>query len=177
LWVRTGRAFKRRFESLDDTTAFPAFPKGFVGLFEKALFLQRLGQLIVPSFVPFFDGGDLLERLCDISQTFLNGVFSRAPVESRPLVSFAGRSRPKVSQSVAVNARRVARSDRHLAPLEVFEKKLGMLFLVIRGFEKKAADLLKTLLSGYACCEGITVAGLRLAGKSSEQIVFCLGSF
>jgi hypothetical protein len=110
-------------------------------------------------------------------EALLNGVFGKAPVESRPLVSFTGSSRSQVSQSVAVNPRRVARSDRHLAPLEVFEKKLGMLFLVIRGFEKKAADLLKTLLSGYACCEGITVAGLRLAGKSSEQIVFCLGSF
>jgi len=29
-----------------------------VGLFEEAFVLQRLGQLIVPSFVPFFDGGD-----------------------------------------------------------------------------------------------------------------------
>jgi hypothetical protein len=177
LWVRTGRAFKRRFESLDDTTAFPAFPKGFVGLFEEALVLQRLGQLIVPSFVPFFDGGDLLKSLCRTLEPFLDGLFRKARVENSPLVSFAGSGSFQLSQGVPTDARRVARSDRHLAPLEVFEKKLGMLFLVIRGFEKKAADLLKTLLSGYACCEGITVAGLRLAGKSSEQIVFCLGSF
>jgi len=34
-----------------------------VGLFEEAFVLQRLGQLIVPSFVPFFDGGDLNKRL------------------------------------------------------------------------------------------------------------------
>jgi len=106
LWVCTGRTFKRRFESLDNTTALPAFPKGFLGLLEEALVLQRLGQPIVPSFVPFFDGGDLLERLCYILEAFLIGVFSRAPVKSRPFKSFAGGSRSQLSQSVAVNARR-----------------------------------------------------------------------
>jgi hypothetical protein len=174
LRVRAGGAFDGGFNGLYHPAAFPAFPKGFVGLLEEAFVLQRLGQLIVPSFVPFLDGGDLLERLCDILEAFLQGIFSKAPVESGPIVSFTGRSRFEMSQSVPVNARRVACSDRHLASLEVFEKKLGMLFLLIRGFQKKAADLLKTLLSSNACCEGIAVSSLRLARKSCKQILFGL---
>jgi len=50
--------------------------------------------------------------------------------------------------------------------LEKLEKPFGMLFFLIRCFEKNGGDLLKTIFSGLAGKIGITIPCMRLTGKS-----------
>ncbi len=69
----TGRTLKRCFEGLDDTSALPASPKDFLRLFKDEFVLHGFSQFIVTPFVPFLHGAYLLEKLCRISKSFLNG--------------------------------------------------------------------------------------------------------
>jgi hypothetical protein len=103
----------------------------FLGFLKDAFVLHGFSQFIVTPFVPFLHGAYLLEKLCRISKSFLNGYVCKTHIKSRPFVSLAGSRRFQLSQSVATDPCRVTRGDRRLPALKQLEKELGMLLLVI----------------------------------------------
>ena len=60
--------------------------------------------------------------------------------------------------------------------VQFFEPQLGVLLLIISGFEEQCRDLLKAFLLGLGCKIGVFVARLGLAGKCGHQIFFGLSS-
>ena len=109
------------------------------------------------------NGGHQAELGGQLGEALLLGGLGKALVHVRPLVVLAvGRGRQVLRG--AADAR------------QLLEPHLGVLFLVVRGFQEEGRDLLKALLLGLGGEIGILVPGLGLPCKGRLQIFLRLGS-
>ena len=114
------------------------------------------------------DFSDLGERGSDVFEALFLGHSGEFGVKRAPLFLLSVGCSQQVLLGGSDLAGGVGRGDLDWAAFEVLEEHLRVFFLVVCGLREDRCDLLITLFLGYACEEGVAVAGLALAGEGLE---------
>ena len=138
LGMVAGRADLGRLLTNHDMTAVAALPHLDLAFGKDLCHLHIVQQGTVALLMVLFNGGDQTEALRQLMKAFFIGGFGKAVVHIRPLVVLALSGGEKVFGGVA-NA------------VQFFEPQLGVLLLIISGFEEQRCDLLVAFLLGLGC--------------------------
>ena len=150
----------------DDVPAVAAFPDGDVVADEDDAGFDFLEELLVTGFVMLFDLADHAEFGGDFLEAFFFGDRGEGRIHIGVFVVLAFGGRLEVLDGGG-----------DIAIMEILEPELGVLFLVLGGFEEDGGDLLVAFFLGLGSEIGVFVAGLRLPGECCQQALLGLGSF
>jgi len=154
-----------------------ALPPDLAVALEEVAVREAAQQLQVAAFVLGLHRRDHLERRGDLRESLLLGDLAEFAVQHVPLLVLALGGSQQVLGRRADGSGGVAGRDLHVAALEELEETLGVLLLLLRGLGENACDLFVTLLLGLAGEEYVAAAGLALAGKCLQQILFGMRTF
>ena len=149
----------------DDVTAVAANPGAIAVAREDEAALDVADELAIALLMMLLDGTDHAELRGDLLEALLVGDLSELVVHVGPLVVLA------IGGIVQIRDR-----VRNSTIMQVLEPNLGMLFLVLRSLEEDVRNLNVTLVLRLACVILVLGMGLRLAGKSSLQVLPCFAA-